>query len=91
LGLGVVSLQTIQLELETRRLVVLPVDSFPIIRHWFIVHRRDKRLSAASQAFRALLLAQLPATATEPHSATVTLHPARFANAGRRPGSQARQ
>jgi hypothetical protein len=56
LGLGVVSLQTIELELETRRLVVLPVEGFPIVRHWYIVHRRDKRLSAASQAFRDLLL-----------------------------------
>jgi len=61
LGLGVVSLQTIELELETRRLAVLPVESFPIIRHWFIVHRRDKRVSAASQAFRALLLSEVSA------------------------------
>jgi DNA-binding transcriptional LysR family regulator len=59
LGLGIVSLQTIELELETKRLVVLPVESFPIMRHWFIVHRRDKRLSAASQAFRDVLLSQV--------------------------------
>ncbi len=58
LGLGVVSLQTIELERETRRLVVLPVDNFPIMRRWYIVHRRDKRLSAASQAFRDLLIAE---------------------------------
>jgi DNA-binding transcriptional LysR family regulator len=60
LGLGVVSLQTIELELETRRLIVLPVESFPIVRHWFVVHRRDKRLSASSKAFRDLLLSQVP-------------------------------
>jgi hypothetical protein len=42
---------------------VLPVEGFPIIRHWFIVHRRDKRMSAASQAFRELLLSQMPAAA----------------------------
>ena len=54
------SQQTIELELETRRLVVLPVETFPILRHWYIVHRNDKRLSAASQAFRALLLAHNP-------------------------------
>jgi DNA-binding transcriptional LysR family regulator len=59
LGLGVVSLQTIELELETKRLAVLPVESFPIVRHWFIVHRREKRLSAACQAFRDLLLSQV--------------------------------
>jgi hypothetical protein len=54
-----VSLQTIELELETRRLAVLPAEGFPILRHWYIVHRRDKRLSAASQAFRDLLLSQV--------------------------------
>ena len=61
LGLGVVSAQTIELELETGRLVALPVKTFPIVRQWFVVHRRDKRLSAASQAFRELLLARLRA------------------------------
>ena len=59
LGLGVVSLQTIELELETKRLVVLPVESFPVMRQWFIVHRRDKRLSASSQAFRDILLSHV--------------------------------
>ncbi len=58
LGLGVVPVQTIELELETERLVVLPVEGFPVIRQWFIVHRSDKRLSASAQAFRALLLGQ---------------------------------
>jgi LysR family transcriptional regulator, low CO2-responsive transcriptional regulator len=61
LGLAVVSLQTIELELETRRLVVLPAESFPITRHWYVVHRSHRRLSAATQAFRSLLLAHDPA------------------------------
>jgi len=39
-------------------LVVLPVEGFPVIRQWFIVHRSDKRLSAAAQAFLNLLLDQ---------------------------------
>jgi len=58
LGLAVVSLQTIELELETRRLVVLPVEGFPIMRRWYVVHRSDKRLSAAATAFVQLLLAE---------------------------------
>jgi DNA-binding transcriptional LysR family regulator len=58
LGLGVVSRQTIEIELETRRLVVLPVEGFPIMRRWYVVHRKDKRLSAAAGAFIELLLAQ---------------------------------
>jgi len=61
LGLAVVSLQTIELELETRRLVVLPVEGFPIMRRWYVVHRSDKRLSAAASAFVELLLADQPA------------------------------
>ena len=60
LGLAVVSAQTVQLEVETGRLVTLPVEGFPVIRHWYVVHRNDKRLSAATQAFRSLLLAQDP-------------------------------
>jgi DNA-binding transcriptional LysR family regulator len=58
LGCGVVSAQTIDLELELRRLIVLPVEGFPLIRRWYIVHRCAKRLSAAALAFRGLLLAQ---------------------------------
>jgi len=56
LGLGVVSLQTIELELETKRLLVLPVEGFPILRRWYVVHRSEKRLSAAALAFLELLL-----------------------------------
>lgn len=56
IGLGVVSVHTIALELETKRLAVLDVDSFPIVRHWYVVHRKGKRLSPAAQAFRAYVL-----------------------------------
>ncbi len=55
LGLGVVSLYTVELELETNRLKVLDVLGFPIHRHWYIVHRKDKRLSAMAQAFKNFL------------------------------------
>jgi len=56
MGLGVVSIHTITLELETKRLVVLDVESFPILRHWYVVHRKGKRLSAVAQAFKEFLL-----------------------------------
>ncbi len=61
LGLGVVSVQTIELELQTRRLVVLPVEGFPIVRQWYVLHRTHKRLSAAACTFRDLLLGLAPA------------------------------
>jgi DNA-binding transcriptional LysR family regulator len=44
------------LELEMKRLAVLDVESFPIMRHWFVVHRANKRLSAVSLAFKNFLL-----------------------------------
>lgn len=56
MGLGVVSMLTLALELETRRLTVLDVESFPIRRNWFVVHRKGKRLSAVAQAFKDFLL-----------------------------------
>ncbi|MHB9119053.1 MAG: LysR family transcriptional regulator [Burkholderiales bacterium] len=56
MGLGVVSMLTVALELETKRLVVLDVDSFPIRRHWFVVHRSGKRLSVVAQAFKEFLV-----------------------------------
>ncbi|MHB1233351.1 MAG: LysR family transcriptional regulator [Burkholderiales bacterium] len=58
LGLGILSLHTIELELETKRLKVLDVKGFPIMRHWYVVHRKDKRLSTAAQAFKAFLLTE---------------------------------
>ncbi len=57
LGLGILSLQTLELELELGRLVVLDVECFPVMRHWYVVHRDDKRLSSAAQAFKDFVLA----------------------------------
>jgi len=51
LGLGIVSLHTLGMELELGRLVVLEAETFPILRHWHLVHRRGKRLSPVAAAF----------------------------------------
>ena len=56
IGIGIISRHAIELELETRRLVVLDVDQFPIVRHWYIVHHINKRSSTAAQAFERFLL-----------------------------------
>jgi len=56
MGLGIISLHSIELELETKRLAVLDAEHFPIMRHWYIVHRKNKRLSGATQAFKQFLL-----------------------------------
>ena len=56
LGLGIVSIHTLELELESRRLTILDADAFPILRHWYLVHRKGKRLSPVAQAFQAFVL-----------------------------------
>ncbi len=56
MGLGILSLHSIELELETNRLVTLDVEHFPLLRHWFVAHRCHKRLSSAALAFKSFLL-----------------------------------
>ncbi len=56
LGLGIVSIHTLELELETRRLQLLEVKDFPIQRHWYVIQRKGKRLSPVAQAFKTFVL-----------------------------------
>ena len=58
MGLGILSLHSIELELETRRIAMLNVENFPLMRNWFIAHRSNKRLSGAALAFRDYLLTE---------------------------------
>lgn len=58
LGLGVVSLHTLELELATGRLVTLDVEGFPVMRHWYLVRRRDKWLPPVAEAFGRFVLAE---------------------------------
>ncbi|GBL46746.1 RuBisCO operon transcriptional regulator CbbR [Sulfuriferula multivorans] len=56
LGLGILSQQTLEMELALKHLAVLAVEDFPIMRHWYLVHRADKRLSPVAQAFKQFVL-----------------------------------
>ncbi|KPK39149.1 MAG: transcriptional regulator [Gammaproteobacteria bacterium SG8_47] len=56
LGLGIVSIHTMELELEAGRLAVLEAEHFPILRRWYVVHRRGKRLSPVAQGFKQFVL-----------------------------------
>jgi len=56
LGLGIVSRHTLELELALGRLEILDVESFPIMRHWYLVHRHGKRLTALMSAFKRLVI-----------------------------------
>lgn len=55
LGLGIVSVHTVERELEDGRVVILDVESFPIMRQWYMVRRAGKRLSVVGQEFEAFV------------------------------------
>jgi DNA-binding transcriptional LysR family regulator len=56
LGLGLLSRDTLDMELALKKLVILDVEDFPIVRYWYVMHRKGKRLSAVAQAFKQFLL-----------------------------------
>ncbi|WGZ95949.1 MAG: LysR family transcriptional regulator [Candidatus Thiothrix putei] len=60
LGLGIVSMHTIQPELDSGRLVILQVENFPIHRHWHVVMRKGKRLSPIAREFKQFVMAEAP-------------------------------
>ncbi len=60
MGIAFLSEHTVTLELETERLVILPVPGLPIVRDWNLVHHREKRLSPVARAFKQFLLDRAP-------------------------------
>ncbi|OUR72797.1 LysR family transcriptional regulator [Methylophaga sp. 41_12_T18] len=55
LGLGIVSRDTLALKLALGHLQILDIESFPIMRHWYLVHRKGKRFTALMSAFKNLV------------------------------------
>jgi DNA-binding transcriptional LysR family regulator len=56
LGLALISLHTITLVLSVDALELVRAPGLPVMRQWNVVHRKDKRLAPASQAFKAFVL-----------------------------------
>jgi DNA-binding transcriptional LysR family regulator len=56
LGLGLLQRGAVEVELMLGRLVELKLTELPIQRHWYVVLHKGKRLSAAAEAFKALLI-----------------------------------
>jgi DNA-binding transcriptional LysR family regulator len=56
LGLSFISLHTIALELHARALAVVRAPGLPVVRQWYVLHRKEKRLAPAAEAFRAFVL-----------------------------------
>ena len=61
LGLGLLSMHTLEMELTLKRLVVLDVKELPILRHWYIMHRPGKRLSFVAQNFKNFVVQEADA------------------------------
>ncbi len=61
MGITFLSAHTIARELAARSLAVLDVQGFPMMAHWYAVHRRHKRLPPVAQAFRKFLLEEAAA------------------------------
>ncbi len=55
LGLGIVSRDTLQREIQLGKLIILDVESFPIMRHWYLVHRKGKRFTGLMSAFKQIV------------------------------------
>jgi DNA-binding transcriptional LysR family regulator len=56
LGIALISGHTIAHEVREGRLAVLDVEGLPVVRQWYVVKRREKRLLPAAQTFRDFLI-----------------------------------
>jgi DNA-binding transcriptional LysR family regulator len=56
MGVSFISMHTVMLELATGKLVTLNVAGLPVVRDWFVIHLREKKLSPMTAAFREFLL-----------------------------------
>lgn len=56
MGISFISMHTVSLELAAGKLVMLNVTGLPLVRDWYVIHLRDKRLSPIATAFRNFLL-----------------------------------
>ena len=56
MAVSLLSMHTVGNEIATGALRMLDVEELPIVRRWYLVHRRDKRLSPSALAFREFML-----------------------------------
>jgi DNA-binding transcriptional LysR family regulator len=56
LGLSFISLHTIALELSAGALALIQAPGLPVTRQWYVLHRKEKRLAPAPEAFKRFVL-----------------------------------
>jgi DNA-binding transcriptional LysR family regulator len=55
MGISFISAHTVGLELDAGKLVILDVTGMPLVRDWYVIQLRDKRLSPIAAAFRSFV------------------------------------
>ena len=58
LGLAFISAHTVEAEIADGRLVALDVKGCPVVRQWYVVHLRERRLMPAVQTTQRFLTEQ---------------------------------
>jgi len=77
LGLGIVSLHTLEFELALNRIAILSVEGFPIMKEWYLVYRSSKRMSPIAQAFHDFVLNEANQVVTLPQPRPASRSPRR--------------
>lgn len=72
LGLGIVSLHTLEFELALDRIAILSVEGFPIMKEWYLVYRSGKRISPIAQAFHEFVLTEVESIMKLPQPKPIT-------------------
>jgi DNA-binding transcriptional LysR family regulator len=60
LGISVLSAHNLQLELDAGLISILDVEHFPLVRQWYAVHMKSKRLSNTARIFLDFLIQDGP-------------------------------
>jgi len=55
-GVGFLSAHAVQQELALGSLAVVAVRGFPVMRQWYVVHLRDRRLPPITEAFQRFVV-----------------------------------
>jgi len=58
LGISILSRRNLRLELPGNHIIILDVEGFPLIRRWYAVHLKKKRLSLVAWTFLEFILAE---------------------------------
>jgi DNA-binding transcriptional LysR family regulator len=55
-GLGFLSAHAVHQEILLGRLAVIAVKGFPVMRQWYVVHLRERRLPPITEAFERFVV-----------------------------------